>query len=1060
MLQILLLHVAAAIVGPIAVARWGRRVFAILALAPASAVVWALTQTSDVLAGRSPIVSTQWVALLDLEISFRLDTLSWFMVLIVGSVGALVLFYCAWYFSSIASGLPRFAGVFVAFAGAMLGLVTTDSTLMLYLFWELTTVFSYLLIGHYNERKVSRRAAMQAILVTTFGGLAMLGGLVLLGEAEGGSYSLTALVTNPPAMTTLTSVAIICVLVGALSKSAIVPLHFWLPAAMAAPTPVSAYLHAAAMVKAGVYLVARLAPGFSTWDAWQWPLLILAGATMILGGYRALRQWDLKLVLAYGTVSQLGLLMMLVGQPDRGVALAGIAMLGSHAMFKATLFLTVGIVDAAAGTRDIHQLSNLRRSMPFLSVIAGLAVASMIGIPPLAGYVAKEAALEGLVHEGGARATAILVVLVIGSILTVAYGLRFWWGAFSAKKDLEDTAVDREAWQMFLSPTLLAFGGLAAGLVPGLGERLLAPYANTYPDGDAGHLTLWGGFSLPLLLTVGVLAIGTALFFLRGKESGLQSRESFAIDAEETYRRFMRRLDRAAGFATSLTQRGSLPFYLSAILMVMVLATSTALVAAGGPFGPVRVWDTPVQLVVGVIIIVAAILAARSRRRLKAVLLLGISGYGVALLYEIHGAPDLALTQVLVETVTLVVFVLVLRRLPPYFSNRPLAANRWLRGILGAAVGIVVAGMALVTANSRVATPVSADFPELAYVYGYGKNIVNVTLVDIRAWDTMGEISVLLVAATGVASLIFLRVRTQKVERASDVEVDQIGEVWADGAAGGAAGVQLARTGLAGVSEAAPSAPSSEPTASAKKRSNAMDQSAIENVEPNPSRRFTPRWNTAPALRNQRWLSAGATLAPQRRSVILEIATRLLFHTMLVFSVFLLFSGHNAPGGGFAGGLVAGIALVVRYLAGGRYELGEAAPINAGVLLGSGLFLSAGAGLVPVFFGGTVLQSAVVEFDGGPFGHVKFVTTLFFDIGVYLVVIGVVLDLLRTLGAEIDRQAEEEGSSAPEIGFDDADHSDEDEQPALVGADNTDPWIQQAGQLRSPDSSRNAGASE
>ena len=1060
MLQILLLHVAAAIVGPIAVARWGRRVFAILALAPASAVVWALTQTSDVLAGRSPIVSTQWVALLDLEISFRLDTLSWFMVLIVGSVGALVLFYCAWYFSSIASGLPRFAGVFVAFAGAMLGLVTTDSTLMLYLFWELTTVFSYLLIGHYNERKVSRRAAMQAILVTTFGGLAMLGGLILLGEAEGGSYSLTALVSNPPAMTTLTSVAIICVLVGALSKSAIVPLHFWLPAAMAAPTPVSAYLHAAAMVKAGVYLVARLAPGFSTWDAWQWPLLILAGATMILGGYRALRQWDLKLVLAYGTVSQLGLLMMLVGQPDRGVALAGIAMLGSHAMFKATLFLTVGIVDAAAGTRDIHQLSNLRRSMPFLSVIAGLAVASMIGIPPLAGYVAKEAALEGLVHEGGTRATAILVVLVIGSILTVAYGLRFWWGAFSPKKDLEDTAVDREAWQMFLPPALLAAGGLAAGLIPGLGERLLAPYANTYPDGDAGHLTLWGGFGLPLLLTVGVLALGAALFFFRGKDSGLQSRESFAVDAEETYRRFMRRLDRLAGFATSLTQRGSLPFYLSAILMVMVLATSTALIASGGPFGPVRIWDTPVQLVVGAIVVIAAILAARSRRRLKAVLLIGISGYGVALLYEIHGAPDLALTQVLVETVTLVVFVLVLRRLPPYFSNRPLAANRWLRGILGAAVGIVVAGMALVTANSRIATPVSADFPELAYVYGYGKNIVNVTLVDIRAWDTMGEISVLLVAATGVASLIFLRVRTQKVERASDVEVDQIGEVWADGSAGGAAGVQLARTGLEGVSAAVEScsARSANAAESPKMPSNATGQAPVENADANPARRFTPRWNTAPALRNQRWLSAGATLAPQRRSVMLEIATRLLFHTMLVFSVFLLFSGHNAPGGGFAGGLVAGIALVVRYLAGGRYELGEAAPINAGVLLGSGLFLSAGAGLVPVFFGGTVLQSAVIEFDGGPFGHVKFVTTLFFDIGVYLVVIGVVLDLLRTLGAEIDRQAEEEGSSAPEIGFDDSDEDDSDE-PALVGADNADPWIQQSGPLHSARPPQSPGSS-
>ncbi|PWD50907.1 hypothetical protein C8046_09825 [Serinibacter arcticus] len=261
MLQILLLHVAAALVAPLLLNRWGRRMFAVLGLAPASAAVWALTHTSEVMAGNPVVETYRWVPELDLEITFRLDTLSWFMVLIVGAVGALVLAYCAWYFAAAASGKGRFGGVFVAFAGAMLGLVATDSTLMLYLFWELTTVFSYLLIGHYSDRKVSRRAAMQAIIVTTFGGLAMLGGIIVLGQVEGGSYSLHELVTAPPAMTTLTSVGIICVLVGAVSKSALIPFHFWLPAAMAAPTPVSAYLHAAAMVKAGVYLVARLAPG-------------------------------------------------------------------------------------------------------------------------------------------------------------------------------------------------------------------------------------------------------------------------------------------------------------------------------------------------------------------------------------------------------------------------------------------------------------------------------------------------------------------------------------------------------------------------------------------------------------------------------------------------------------------------------------------------------------------------------------------------------------------------------------------------------------------------------
>ncbi|WP_180359697.1 Na+/H+ antiporter subunit A [Miniimonas arenae] len=1077
MLQILLLHVAAALVAPVLVRRWGRRMFAVLALAPASAAVWALTLTSDVLAGRTWVQSIPWVPGLDLTIDFRIDTLSWFMVLIVGAVGALVLLYCAWYFAESATGKPRFAGVFVAFAGAMLGLVSTDSTLLLYVFWELTTVFSYLLIGHYFERKVSRRAAMQAIIVTTFGGLVMLAGIILLGEAPGGSYSLSALAAAPPALTGVTSTAIVCVLVGAVSKSALVPFHFWLPSAMAAPTPVSAYLHAAAMVKAGVYLVARLAPGFATWDAWSWPLLVLATITLLLGGYRALRQWDLKLVLAYGTVSQLGLLILLVGQSDRAVALAGIAMLGAHAMFKASLFLVVGIVDAATGTRDIHQLSGLRRTMPFLAVVAALAIASMIGIAPFAGYVAKEAALEGLWHgvtlDGAPTSVALLAVVVLGSVLTVAYGLRFWWGAFSTKRGLSDNEVDREAWPMFLPPTVLALGGLAAGLVPGLGERLLGPYAETYPTGSAGHLVLWGGFGVPLLLTVVILASGAALFWFGGRDSRLQAHDAFVLDAEDTYRRFMRRLDRGAGFLTSLTQRGSIPVYLSVILVTATVATGTAMLlghGGGASIGSVRLWDSPVQLVVGVFVVVAGIAAARSRRRLKAVLLLGISGYGVAVLYELHGAPDLALTQVLVETVTLVVFVLVLRRLPAYFSNRPLASSRWFRAALGIAVGTVISIGVLVAAQARVAQPVSVDFPDEAYAWGNGRNIVNVTLVDIRAWDTMGEISVLLVAATGVASIVFLRVRTARVERAADAG-DARGAVWSESAHGSPA---LARLGEAGgqdlVGNAAPRAPygvgspgrrgsgyDGEPASSARSRpgddhahdgehwsdAQVADDSGVGLVGP---RRADSRAEDEPGaagglnpdglpsdasdgarstagslgatLRNQRWLSAGATLAPQRRSVILEIATRLLFHTMVVFSVFLLFSGHNAPGGGFAGGLVAGIALVLRYLAGGRYELGEAAPVNAGFLLGSGLFLSVGAGLVPLLFGGSMLESAVVTFDAGPFGEIKLVTTLFFDIGVYLVVIGLVLDVLRSLGAEIDRQGEQEGISAPDIAHD------------------------------------------
>jgi multicomponent Na+:H+ antiporter subunit A len=498
-LQLVALHFIGALAAPVLVRRWGRGAFLPLAAIPGAAAVWALTLAPAVLEGdpaRLPSQTVPWVPSIGLALDVRLDSLSWLMVLLVGGIGALVLLYCAAYFSSGSAALGRFAGVFVAFAGAMLAVVTTDNVLALYVAWELTTVFSYLLIGHYFDRKASRRAAMQAIVVTTLGGLAMLAGLVTLAEAAG-TYALGALVAAPPTGG-LAEVAVALVLVGAVTKSALVPFHFWLPAAMAAPTPVSAYLHAAAMVKAGVYLVARLAPGFAGSAAWQWTVLGLGSATLLLGGYRSLRQHDLKLLLAFGTVSQLGLLVVLVGRGTQAVALAGLALLGAHAMFKASLFLVVGAIDDATGTRDLRELSGLGRRLPLLSAAGVLATASMIGLPPFAGYVAKEAALDGLWYGGAAADRALLAVVVLGSILTVAYGLRFVWGAFGTKPGVEPQTPDRPAALLLLPPALLAVGGLVAGVLPGLGEALLAPYADTYPAGEPGHLTLWAGWGVPV----------------------------------------------------------------------------------------------------------------------------------------------------------------------------------------------------------------------------------------------------------------------------------------------------------------------------------------------------------------------------------------------------------------------------------------------------------------------------------------------------------------------------------------------------------------------------------
>ncbi|MDM8085906.1 Na+/H+ antiporter subunit A [Cellulomonas cellasea] len=985
MLTLLAVHLIASLAAPALVRALGRKAFWVLALAPASVAVWALTLTDQVMSGHGPVEVVQWIPGLGLELAFRLDTLSWLMSLLVGGIGALVLIYCSAYFSASARGLGRFAAVLVAFAGAMYGLVTADDMLLMYVFWELTTVLSYLLIGHYNERKASRRAAMQAIVITTAGGLAMLIGIILLGSAAG-TYRISAIIADPPLGGAAVTVAVACLLVGAVSKSALIPFHFWLPAAMAAPTPVSAYLHAAAMVKAGVYLVARFAPAYAELTVWQVMVVVLGCGTLLLGGYRALRQHDLKLILAFGTVSQLGLIILLVGMGTRATALAGLAMLGAHAMFKASLFLVVGVVDAATGTRDLRRLSGVGRALPITATAAGLATASMIGLPPFAGYVAKEAALESLAHlDRGWVGTVVLAAVAVGSVLTVAYGLRLWWGAFASKPvihalptdasagatvaELEQparpAAITKPAPLLVMPALVLAVLGLAVALLPTFGEDLLEPYANTYPIGEPGHLTLWAGLTPTLLLTVLVVGAGLLLFVARRPVERFQAAMPTGPEADRAYRRFMRKLDEVAADVTALTQRGSLPLYLGGILMVFVVSVGGALLTFGALPDDLKAWDTPAQAALGLLVVVSAILTARARRRLKAVILMGVGGYGVAGLFLLHGAPDLALTQVLTETVTLVVFVLVLRRLPPYFSDRPLAASRWLRLGVGLIVGLTVAGLALVVPGARIHVPVSADFAAEAVEFGGGKNIVNVTLVDIRAWDTMGEISVLLVAATGVASLVFLRRRGGAIFRTDEAAEGQ--PVW-----GGGGG---------------------DPMAALRRPAGA--------TEPVPVGKVTI------SSRSREWLRAGSTLAPQRRSVIFEVTVRLLFHTMVMYSLFLLFSGHNSPGGGFAAGLISGIALVTRYLAGGRYELGEAAPVQPGLLLGSGLFLSAGVGIFALFAGGSVLQSWMIDFHLPVLGDVHLVTSLFFDVGVYLVVIGLVLDILRSLGAEIDQQAEQ-----------------------------------------------------
>ena len=519
MLSTLIALSVAALVAP-AVMWWlGPRGFYVIALAPVAALVWVLTHWPT---NGPRVESVQWIPRLQMTFDMRMDTLSAVMAVLILGIGALVLCYCANYFDAMRPRVAMFGGEMLAFATAMFGLVVSDNTLILYVFWEITTVLSFLLVGFYGIRASSRRAATQALLVTTLGGLAMLGGIIALGTRTG-SYLLSDLIAHPPASSVYVDIAIAAILVGALSKSAIIPFHFWLPGAMAAPTPVSAYLHAAAMVKAGVYLVARLAPGFASLPVWQVMVLGLGSLTMLVGGWRSLRELDLKLILAFGTVSQLGFLMVLLGFGDANVALAGVTMLVAHAMFKAALFMVVGIIDHSTGTRDLRKLARLGQKMPALAVIAAVAAASMAGLPFTFGFVAKEAAF-GTVWTSGAlpgwRSHGLDLVLLAGAAITMAYSTRFLWGAFGRKvrpgPSLAVTRAHHPHAMFLVPPAVLAVLGIVAAFAAGRLGKEFEPYAVTLPDfGEPlEHLALWHGFGLPVLFSTIAIVGGIGAFLL------------------------------------------------------------------------------------------------------------------------------------------------------------------------------------------------------------------------------------------------------------------------------------------------------------------------------------------------------------------------------------------------------------------------------------------------------------------------------------------------------------------------------------------------------------------
>ncbi|HEV2637724.1 MAG TPA: Na+/H+ antiporter subunit A [Actinocrinis sp.] len=973
MIWLVVLHgLAAAGAAPL-VARWGRSAFLVLAAAPAAAFGWAVAQTPGVIGGGTPTQVYSWMPTFGVYLAFRLDALSLLLLYLAAGIGTLVLVFCARYFDDSEPGLGLFAGALTAFAGAMIGLVLADDLIVLFVFWELTTILSFLLIGHYAQRAEARRAAMQAVLVTTFGGLAMLGGVVLLGHA-GGTYRISALLASPPHGRVVT-VALVLVLVGALSKSAVFPFSEWLPGAMAAPTPVSAYLHAAAMVKAGVYLVARLAPAYGGDPTWRAVTTSLGAATMLLGGVRALREHDLKRVLAFGTVSQLGFLTAVLGSGTRDAVYAGLALLVAHALFKAPLFLSVGIIDRCAGTRDLRKLSGLRRELPWVASVCALACLSMAAVPLFLGFAAKESVFSAFVdaeHGGSTGDGVLLAVFTGGSGLTVAYTLRVWWGAFGDKAGVPDRPARPAAMLMLVPAGILAVAGLVLGVGARVLDPLLSEYANTVPGEHGEHLAAWHGFGQALGLSAVAWLVGAVVFAAREPLYRFHRRHVLP-EAENVVTALVLATDRAATQITGAIQRGSLPIYVSTTFGAFA-ALGLFAIGYGAPWpslASVRWWDNPFQVPLAVLIAVAALGAVFARPRLAGAMLVGVTGLGTALLFLLQGALDLSFTQLTAEIVSLVVFVLVLRRLGPVLRDGSRPGRRVLHTVIAVATGGSLAALTYLSAASRVQPAISSAYLQAAQRDHLG-NVVSAIVLDYRAWDTLGESSVVAVAAAGVTSLVFLRRSAAALPRPSVLDLGAGGVVGAGSVGGGPGRVGGDTPVVASAGVAASAGAAAGGVAEARR--------------------------LGPLI----WLATAVRAPGQRRSLVLEVLARLTYHTVLLVSVYVLVHGEDGLGGGFVAGLLAGLALTLRYLAGGRYELAEAAPVDAGFLLGIGMFLSAGTALTGYLFGGA-LDDRSWSWHVPVLGEVHVSSTLFFDLGVYVLVVGLVLDILRSLGSEVDR---------------------------------------------------------
>lgn len=674
-----------------------------------------------------------WVPSVGLRFEFAPNPYSDLYLAVVSAIGVAVFGFSARYLRSKA-GAARFSAAMILFGLSMVGLILAEDVFSLFVFWELTTISSYLLIGHDTTSAEASKSARQAGLVTGAGGLVLLAGLVILAD-QAGSSRIADLAAAAPTSTA----GWLMVLVGAMTKSAQVPFSGWLPRAMAAPTPASAFLHSATMVKAGIFLVGLLGPAAAALGWWTPTVLAIGLITVVVGGVGALRQTDLKLLLAYGTVSQLGLMFALIGSGVDSLIAAGLALLVAHALYKAALFLVVGAIESHYGTRTIGLLKGVRSEMPALAAVGLMAGASMGALPLTLGFSAKEAVLEAALAE----APLLAVLIATASSLTVAYTVRFLRGAFGGKAT---SGRRRGDLGLLWPPAALTIVGLALGAVPGVlgGPVSDAVGVVTGAVGAPPKLVIWPGLVPAFGLSMaGIVAGGWVGWATYSRAMSTRTKRWSFDGMVDLCQHWAER-------TTALIQSGSLPRYLGQITVVAVVLPAPALVRLGWApegitAGGVLEWITAV--VVGA----AALALLFVQRRMVAVLLLGAVGYGMSALFAIWGAPDVALTQVLVETLVVVFFALALRVLPAEFSTE--RGPVWWKAAIATGAGTFMAIVTMAAGGVTHPTPVSAQQVDLAVPAADGANVVNVTLVDFRAIDTLGEITVLAIAALGVLAL-------------------------------------------------------------------------------------------------------------------------------------------------------------------------------------------------------------------------------------------------------------------------------------------------------------------